>query len=48
MKSLQSVISALGVLDGALGAWRKNLRANMIAHAWSDVWEGWLKMVVFK
>jgi len=42
------VISALGVLYGALAAWRKNLRANMIAHAWSDVWEGWLKMVVFR
>jgi uncharacterized protein len=42
------VISALGVLYGALAAWRKNLRANMIAHAWSDVWEGWLKMVVWK
>jgi uncharacterized protein len=42
------VISALGVLYGALAAWRKNLRANMIAHAWSDVWEGWLKMVVWR
>lgn len=42
------VISALGVLYGSLAAWRKNLRANMIAHAWSDVWEGWLKMVVFR
>ena len=42
------VISALGVLYGALAAWRKNLRANMIAQAWSDVWEGWLKMVVWK
>jgi len=42
------VISALGVLYGALAAWRGNLRANMIAHAWSDVWEGWLKIVVFR
>jgi uncharacterized protein len=42
------VISVLGVLYGALAAWRKNLRANMIAHAWSDVWEGWLKMVVWR
>ena len=41
------VISALGVLYGALAAWRRNLRANMIAHAWSDIWEGWLKMVVW-
>jgi membrane protease YdiL (CAAX protease family) len=42
------VIAALGVLYGTLAAWRKNLRANMIAHAWSDVWEGWLRMVVFR
>lgn len=41
------VISALGILYGALAAWRKNLRANMIAHAWSDVWEGWLRQVVW-
>jgi membrane protease YdiL (CAAX protease family) len=42
------VISVLGVLYGALAAWRKNLRVNIISHAWSDVWAGWLKMVVFK
>jgi uncharacterized protein len=42
------VIAALGILYGALAAWRKNLRANMIAHAWSDVWEGWLKQVIFR
>ncbi len=42
------VISVLGVLYGALAAWRKNLRANMIAHAWADVWEGWLKFVVWR
>ena len=42
------VISVLGVLYGALAAWRKNLRANMMAHAWSDVWEGWLKFVIFR
>ena len=41
------VISVLGVLYGALAAWRRNLRANMIAHAWSDIWEGWLKMLVW-
>ena len=40
------VISALGVLYGALAAWRRNLRANIIAHAWSDVWEGWLKQLI--
>jgi membrane protease YdiL (CAAX protease family) len=42
------VISVLGILYGVLAAWRRNLRANMIAHAWSDVWEGWLKMVLFR
>jgi membrane protease YdiL (CAAX protease family) len=41
------VISVLGVLYGILAAWRKNLRANIIAHAWSDIWEGWLKMLLF-
>lgn len=41
------VITVLGVLYGALAAWRRNLRANMIAHAWGDVWEGWLKMVIW-
>jgi membrane protease YdiL (CAAX protease family) len=40
------VISALGVLYGALAAWRRNLHATIIAHAWSDVWEGWLKQLV--
>jgi len=42
------VISVLGVLLGALAAWRKNLRANMVAHAWADIWSGWLKFVVFR
>jgi membrane protease YdiL (CAAX protease family) len=42
------VISVLGVLYGALAAWRGNLRANMIAHAWGDVWEGWLKFLVIR
>jgi membrane protease YdiL (CAAX protease family) len=39
------VIAPLGILYGALAAWRKNLRANMIAHAWSDLFEGWLKFL---
>jgi membrane protease YdiL (CAAX protease family) len=42
------VITALGLLYGALAAWRGNLRANMIAHAWSDFWEGWLKFLLFR
>ena len=41
------VISVLGALYGALAAWRGNLRVNMIAHAWTDVWEGWLKFLVW-
>jgi membrane protease YdiL (CAAX protease family) len=41
------VISVLGVLFGALAAWRGNLRANIVAHAWSDFWEGWFKFVVW-
>jgi membrane protease YdiL (CAAX protease family) len=39
------IIVPLGILYGALAAWRKNLRSNMIAHAWSDVFEGWLKLL---
>jgi membrane protease YdiL (CAAX protease family) len=42
------VICMLGVLYGALVAWRRNLGASMIAHAWSDVWGGWLKFVVWR
>jgi len=42
------VISVLGVLYGALAVWRRNLRANIITHAWADVWNGWLKFVVFR
>jgi membrane protease YdiL (CAAX protease family) len=42
------VISVLGVLYGVLAAWRGNLRANMMAHAWSDIWGGWLQIVVWK
>jgi len=42
------VISLLGVLFGALAAMRGNLRANMIVHAWADIWGGWLQLVIFK
>jgi uncharacterized protein len=42
------VICVLGVLYGALAAWRGNLRANMISHAWSDLWGGWLKFLVWR
>ncbi|MGA2205663.1 MAG: CPBP family intramembrane glutamic endopeptidase [Terracidiphilus sp.] len=43
-----TVISVLGVLYGALAVWRRNLRVNIVAHAWSDIWEGWLKFVVWR
>ena len=42
------VISVLGALYGVLAAWRRNLRANIISHASSDIWEGWLKQVIFR
>ena len=42
------VISVLGALYGALAAWRGNLRAGMVAHAWSDIWGGWLETVVWR
>jgi len=42
------VICVLGVLFGALAAWRRNLRTNIIVHAWADVWSGWLKFVVWR
>ena len=42
------VISVLGALYGVLAAWRRNLRANIISHAASDIWEGWLKQVIWR
>ena len=42
------VICVLGVLFGALAAWRRNLRSNIIVHAWADVWSGWFKFVVWR
>ena len=42
------VISVLGVLFGALAAWRKNLRSNIVVHAWADVWGGWLQHLVWR
>ena len=40
-------IAVLGVMFGALAAWRRTLRVGMIAHGWHDLWEGWLTRVVF-
>ena len=42
------VISVLGMLFGILAAWRKNLRANILVHAWGDVWGGWLQSLAFR
>ncbi len=42
------VITTLGVLYGILAVWRRNLRANIVAHAFSDIWEGWLKFVIWR
>ena len=36
----------IGVLWGALAAWRRNLRANIIVHAWQDVCSFWLRSLV--
>ena len=39
------VIIPREILYGVLVAWRRNLRPGMIAHAWSGIFEGWLKFV---
>jgi len=40
------LISVLGILYGWFAAWRKNLRSNMMVHAWTDIWNGWLSRLV--
>lgn len=42
------VIAVLGALYGALAAWRRNLRVNIIAHSWSDIWSGWLSALIWR
>lgn len=39
------VIFVLGLLYGILALFRPNLRENMVAHAISDVYEGWLRFL---
>jgi membrane protease YdiL (CAAX protease family) len=34
------VIAALGAVYGVLPLWRKHLRSNIVAHAWSDIFSG--------
>jgi membrane protease YdiL (CAAX protease family) len=46
MPALRIVV--LGVLFGALAAWRRTLRVGMIAHAWQDIWAGWLANVILR
>jgi membrane protease YdiL (CAAX protease family) len=41
------VITGLGLLFGLLALWRRNLRANILSHAMTDLWEGWLKFLVW-
>jgi hypothetical protein len=38
----------IGVLWGVLAAWRRNLRANIIVHAWQDVWSFWLSALILR
>ncbi len=40
------IISVLGMLYGWFAAWRRSLRPNMICHAWTDIWSGWLSGVL--
>jgi membrane protease YdiL (CAAX protease family) len=39
-------IALLGSLFGLVAAWRRTLRVGMVAHAWQDVWAGWLSRVL--
>jgi len=38
-------IALFGIVYGFLALWRRSLRPGMIAHAWSDVWAGWLGLL---
>jgi uncharacterized protein len=41
-----AIITVLGILYGLLVVWRRNLRSSMIAHAFSDMYEGYLKFLL--
>jgi len=41
-------IVVIGVLFGAFAAWRRTLRVGMVAHAWQDIWAGWLGRVLLR
>ncbi len=38
-------IILFGLLYGSVALWRRSLRPGMIAHAWSDIWSGWLGLL---
>jgi hypothetical protein len=40
------VITVLGLLFGLLASWRKSLRPGIIAHAWSDIFSGWVERLI--
>ena len=40
-----SAVGVMGLLWGALAAWRGNLRVNMLSHTWNNVFVGWLVFV---
>jgi membrane protease YdiL (CAAX protease family) len=40
------VVSVLGLLYGALAQWRGNLRSAILAHAWSNMFEGYFKFLL--
>ncbi len=35
-------ITVFRLLYGGLAPWRRSLRPGIAAHAWTDVWSGWL------
>jgi len=41
-------IVVIGILFGVLAAWRRTLRVGMVAHAWQDLWSGWLERMIFR
>jgi len=40
------IICILGMVYGWFAAWRKNLRSNIMTHAWTDIWNGWLSRLI--
>jgi len=43
-----TVIAIFGCAFGVLAAWRKNLRPGMMAHAWQDLFTGFVLKIVMK